>query len=159
MEQLALIKTKRLEEAEKIFQEKKALLTKEEEQLKVVEKDRDKVKAHKEAKLAQLRNELDTGSTTGKIQQMKQYLKDVNEKLAQKELKVKEQKKKVEAAEVAVEEARKVMRQKQQDVEKMQIHRKEWEKEKKVYLEHLDALETDEIGTTIHIKHKREKNS
>ena len=159
LEQVALIKAKRLEEAERVLQEKKALLAKEEEQLAIVEKEKEKVKIHKEAKLAQLRQELDTaGSTTLKIQQMKHYLKDVDEKLKVREAKVKEQQKKVDNANLAVDAARKDMLQKQQDVEKINIHRKEWEKEKKVYLEHLEAIETDELGTTSHIRQKREKS-
>ncbi len=156
LEQVAQIKAKRLEEAEKLLQEKKKLLAVEEEAFKSLEQDRDKVKYHKDAKLEQLRNELDSGSTTLKIQQMKQYLKEVDEKLKQREIKVKEQKKKVDAAQKAVEDARREMLKKQQDVEKIKMHRTEWEKEKKSYLEHLESLENDEIGTTIHLKKKRE---
>ncbi len=158
LEQVALIKAKRLEESEKILLEKKKLLIKEEEQLDIFEKEKEKVKHHKEEKLTQLRNELDSVSTTLKIQQMKYYLKDVDEKLKQKEIKVKEQKKKLEAAVLAVEVARKDMLKKQQDVEKISIHRKEWEKEKKVYLEELEAIENDELGTTSFLRQKREKN-
>lgn len=158
LEQVAQIKARRLEESEKILQEKKATLIKEEDQLKVLEKEKEKVKLHKEAKLEQLRNELDSESTTLKIQQMKQYLKDVDEKLKQKEAKVKEQQKKVDTAVLAVEVARKDMLQKQHDVEKINIHRKEWEKEKKAYLEQLEAIETDELGTTSHIRNKKERN-
>ncbi len=159
LEQLSLIKNKRLEEAEKVFQEKKAALLKEEEKLETVEKDRDKVKYHKELKLEQLRNELDTGTTSLKVQQMKVYLKDVDEKLKQKEVKVKEQKKQVDLAASAVETARKDMLEKQMDVEKMRIHRSEWEKEKQKHLEHLESIETDELGTTIHLKQKKNKRS
>ncbi len=158
LEQVALIKARRLEESEKVLKAKKEALVKEEEKLDLLEKEKEKVKHHKQLKLEQLRNELDSESTTLKIQQMKQYLKVVDEQLKQKEAKVKEQQKKVDAAAVAVEEARKDMFQKQHDVEKIQIHRQEWEKEKKDYLEHLDAIETDELGTTSHIRHKKEKN-
>ena len=157
LEQLAQIKAKRLEESEKILQEKKLLLEKEENKLKELEKERDKVKLHKQEKLQQLRDELDSGTTTTKIQQMKYYMKEVDEKLKQKELKVKDQNKHVENAKQAVDNARKDMLEKQQDVEKMRLHREEWEKEKKAYLEHLEGIETDEIGTTIHIKQKRGK--
>ncbi len=157
LEQVALIKARRLEESEKVLQEKKQALVKEEEKLELLEKEKEKVKHHKETKLEQLRNELDSESTTLKIQQMKQYLKVVDEQLKQKEAKVKEQQKKVDAALAAVEVARKDMIQKQHDVEKIKIHRKEWDKEKKDYLEHLDAIETDELGTTSHIRQKKEK--
>jgi chromosome segregation ATPase len=159
LEQLALIKAKRLEDAEKKLQEKKSLLAQEEEKLQGLEKERDKVKGHKELKLQQLRDELDSESNTLKIQQMKQYLKEVNEKLKQKETKVKEQKRQVTLAEQAVESSRKEMLQKQQDVEKLKLHKVEWDKETKAYLEHLESLETDELGTTIHLKHKKQKES
>ena len=89
---------------------------------------------------------------------MKQYLKDVDEKLKQRQEKVKAQEKKVTTAQEAVETARKEMVQRQHDMEKMHLHRKEWEKEKKAYLEHLESIETDELGTTSHIRQKREKN-
>ena len=75
--------------------------------------------------------------------------------LKQREMKVKDQAKQVESAKQAVDNARKDMLEKQQDVEKMRLHREEWEKEKKAYLEHLESIENDEIGTTIHIKQKR----
>ncbi|MES2345627.1 MAG: type III secretion T3S chaperone, partial [Chlamydiota bacterium] len=74
LEQLALIKQRKLDEAEKLLKERKALLAKEEERLRSVELERNKVKTHKIAKLTQLRNELDSGSTSDKIQQMKEYL-------------------------------------------------------------------------------------
>lgn len=159
LEQLALIKAKRLEESEKVLQEKKNLLNKEESKLQDVEKERDKVRYHKETKLQQLRDELDSDTTTLKIQQMKFYLKDVDEKLKQREAKVKEQKKQVDIAKQAVEVARKDMLQKQQDVEKIKIHRKEWEKEQKAHLELLESIDNDELGTTIHLKQKKIKRS
>ncbi len=154
LEQLTLIKKKRLEESEKVLQEKKELLVKEEEKLKKVEEERDKVKEHKVDKLAQLRAELDQGTTSTKIQQMKLYLKEVDEKLAQKEIKVQAQEKKVEAATAAVEVARKDMLKKQQSVEKMRLHKEEWLKEQRVEQDRLDAIETEEIGTTIFSKRK-----
>lgn len=149
LEQLTLIKKKKLEEAEKILQEKKEFLLKEEVKLKQVEKERDKVKEHKIDKLTQLRAELDTGTTSGKIQQMKNYLKEVDEKFKQKESKVKEQKKQVDSATQSVETARQDMLKKQQSVEKMRLHKEEWRKEQKMHEEHLEALENDEMGTTI----------
>ena len=157
LEQLTLIKKKRLDEAEKVLQEKKELLVKEEKKLKKVEEERDKVKEHKDEKLAQLREELDKGTTSGKIQQMKTYLKEVDGKLAQKEVKVVEQKKQVKAAEEAVEVARKDMLLKQQSVEKMRLHKEEWIKEQKKEEERLAGIETDEIGNTIFAKRRMER--
>jgi flagellar biosynthesis chaperone FliJ len=154
LEQLAIIKQKKLEEAEKALKEKKEALIKEEEKLKAVEKERDKVKEHRIAKLQQLRDKLDEGTSTDKIQQMKYYLKVVDEKLKGKELKVKEQQKQVENAQKQVELARQDFLKKQQDVEKLRLHREEWEKEMRLVLEHIEGLESDELGSAMHSRKK-----
>ena len=154
LEQLAIIKNKKLEEAEKVLKEKKEALIKEEEKLKTVESERDKVKEHRQAKLQQLREKLDAGTSTDKIQQIKYYLKVVDEKLKAKELKVKEQQKHVENAQKQVELARQDFLKKQQDVEKLRLHREEWEKEMRVLLEHLEGVESDELGSSMHARKK-----
>ena len=63
----------------------KKILEKAYEKLYDLTQERDKALEHKTAKLSQLRNALDEGTTTDKIQQMKVYLKVVNEKLAEKQ--------------------------------------------------------------------------
>ena len=156
LEQITLIKQKKLDEAEKNLKEKKIALEKEQEKLKTVEAERDKVKTHRDEKLQQLREKLDEGTTTDKIQQMKLYLKDVDEKLKVKETKVTDQLKLVQAAEAKVEEARKEMVKRQHDMEKMRLHRKEWEKEQKVIQEQKEALEMDETGSTSFSRKKRQ---
>jgi hypothetical protein len=150
LEQLALIKQKKLEEAERVLTEKKQQLIKEEEKLLSVQKERDEVKNHKMDKLTQLRQKLDEGTTTDKIQEAKRYLKVVDEKLSQKEIKVKEQQKQVDAAQNQLEEARKDLFKKQQAVEKLKIHRKEWEKEMRIVEAYQEGLESDEIGSAMH---------
>jgi len=159
LEQLAIIKQKKLEDAEKLLGEKKRALIKEEEKLAQVEKERDEVKAHKDDKLAQLRQTLDEGTTTDKIQQMKAYLKVVDEQLHQKQLKVKEQQKVVDAAIAQVEEARKEFFKRQLNVEKLRIHRKEWEAEMKVIEEQKEGIQTDEIGSAMDSLRRREKKA
>lgn len=159
LEQLVFIKKKKLEEAEKILQEKKKALEKEEEKLRDVEAIRDKVKDHRMAKLTQLREVLDQGTTTDKIQQMKQYLKIVDEELKQKEAKVRDQKKVVDQATEQVEAARQDMFKKQQAVEKLSIHRKDWDKEMRVELQREEDLEGDEVGSAMHHARKRAKSS
>lgn len=154
LEQVILIKQKRLEEAEKVLQQKKELLIKEEQKMKKVEEERDLVKHHKDEKLTQLRHELDTGTSSLKIQQMKSYLKEVEEKLKAKELKVKEQQKLLEAAIKTVELARDDMLKKRLSTEKMDMHKEEWKKEQKVYAAQDEASEADEIGTTIFTRRK-----
>ncbi len=157
LEQLALIKQRRLEEAEKILKEKKEQLAKEQDRLAAVEAERNKVKSHRTAKLTQLREELDKGSTSTKIQQMKQYLKIVDEQLSQKEAKVNEQKKKVVEAEKQVDLARQNLLKKQQDVEKLKMHKVEWDEEMRREMEKQEAVETDEMGSVRHARKRPKK--
>ncbi len=152
LEQLAIIKQKKLDEAEKTLREKKALLEKEQQKLVQVEKERDEVKEHRFAKLTQLRAKMDEGAPSDKIQQMRYYLKVVDEKLHAKEQKVKEQQKQVDNATQQVEAARLDLIKKQQNVEKIQMHRKEWEKEMKAIEEYKESVETDEMGSILHIR-------
>ena len=88
---------------------------------------------------------------------MREYIKVVEEELKQKEKNVETQIEQVEEAKKAVEAARKEMLKKQQDVEKLKIHRKEWDKEMKALEVYEEGLETDELGTSMHTskKHKR----
>lgn len=155
LEQVAQIKQKRLEEAEKLVKEKKELLIKEEEKLKKVQEERDAVQQHRNDKLAQLRHELDTASSSLKIQQMRVYLKEVDEKLKGKNQKVIEQEKQTRLAEQALEEARKDMLKKRQATEKMQMHRAEWEKEQRILARTAEERESDEIGTTLFNRNKQ----
>jgi flagellar biosynthesis chaperone FliJ len=150
LEQIAIIKQKKLDEAERVLREKKKALEREEEKLAAVEKERNEVKEHRFAKLTQLREKMDEGAPSDKIQQMRYYLKVVDEKLKAKEIKVKEQQKNVETAKLQVEAARNDLVKKQQDVEKIQTHRKEWEKEMAALAEQKEAVETDEMGSVLH---------
>jgi len=155
LEQIVVIKQKKLDEAEKTLRDKKKALEKEEEKLVSVEKERNEVKDHRFAKLTQLREKMDEGAPSDKIQQMRYYLKVVDEKLKAKEIKVKEQVKQVENAKQQVEIARSDLVKKQQDVEKLQTHRKEWEKEMKGIAEHKENVESDEMGAMMHQRLKR----
>lgn len=158
LEQVKQIKEKRLQEAEKVLKEKKEELAKEQEKLRAVEKERDEVLQHRIDKLQQFRETLDEGTTTDKIQQMKQYLKVVEENLKVKEVKVQEQMKQVKKAEDAVELARQDYVKKHRDVEKLDIHQKEWDKEIKLADEHKETSEADELGSMLHERHKKKKD-
>lgn len=155
LEQIATIKQKKFDEAEKVLRDKKKVLEQEEERLVAVEKERDEVKEHRFAKLTQVREKMDEGAPSDKIQQMRYYLKIVDEKLKLKESKVKEHQKLVENAKQQVENARADLLKKQQDVEKIQMHRKEWEKEVKAIAEHKEGVESDEMGSSLHQRRKQ----
>jgi len=150
LQQLVAIKQKRQEEAEKVLKEKRAILEKESAQLKELEKARDEVKTHKEDKLAQLRASLDEGTSSDKILHMQKYLKIVQEKLLIKEQKVSDQNKVVDTAKKNVETARLDVIKKQQEVEKLTLHKKEWTQQmiKEELLK--ENILNDELGAQVH---------
>lgn len=154
LKQLAEIKQKNLETAEINLRDKKRILEQEQTSLIKKEKERDVVKEHRIDKLQQLRDHMDEGAVPHKIEQMKQYLKLVDEKLTVKQQAVAEQKKKVKLAKEAVEKARKEFIECQQDVEKMRLHRKEWDREMHLIEEQKEGVEMDEIGSSGHERKK-----
>jgi flagellar biosynthesis chaperone FliJ len=149
LKQILDIKKRRVEEAEKVVKEKKALLAKEEEKLKQREAERDQVREHKKNKLEQLRAEMDQATSSPKILQMKVYLKVVDEKLEVEEKKVNDQKAQVKAAEKVVEEAVAELIRKRLEVDKLVTHQIDWEKEMRKELEIIEAREQDELGSTM----------
>jgi len=156
LEQLMVIKKNRFDQAVKILEQKKEILEKAYEKLYDYTQDRNKVLEHKQAKLAQLRQTLDEGTTTDKIQQMKAYLKIVDAKLAEKEKKVVEQQKQVDLAQKQVDLATDELFQRKKDLEKLEMHKLEWEKELKYWTEQKEAVEHDEQGSAAHSLRKRE---
>lgn len=158
LEQLIFIKKNRFDQAVKLLEEKKALLKKAEEKLLLVQKERDEVLEHKKAKLEQLRQALDEGTTTDKIQQMKVYMKIVDEKLLVKQKAVDEQQKAVQLAQKQVELATQEMFQRKKDVEKLDMHKGEWTKEAAYEELRKETSEHDEQGAAgFEHRRKREK--
>lgn len=152
------IKKKRVEDQERVVKEKKAKLEQEMQKLRDREADRDKVLKHHNDKLEQLRHELDTGTTTEKIKMMKVYLKEVKEKLKIEEKKVKEQKDQVELATKDLDVAEKELKKRRQDVDKLNVHRVDWEKEIRLEMEMKELDQQDEMGNVIFLKKQRESN-
>lgn len=155
LKQIIEVKQRRVDDAEKVVKEKKLALTKEQQKLAEREAERDQVKKHKQDKLKQLRDTMDEGTTTTKIQQMKVYLKVVDEKLKVEEKKVKDQQEQVKAAEKALEQAKLELQRKRQEVDKLLMHQKDWLKEKRKELEIIESREQDELGSIIHTIHQR----
>ena len=156
LEQLMIIKKNRFDQAAKALEIKKEILKKTKEKLDELALERDKVKEHRTAKMEQFRQSLDAGTTTDKIQQMKGYLKTVEEKLADRQKKVAEGQKQVELAQKQVELATQELFQRKKDLEKLEIHKKEWEKELLYWTTQKEAMEQDEQGSQTHTSHKRE---
>ena len=157
LEQLLSIKKNRLDQAIKILDEKKLLLQKAQDQLRAATQQRDQVRAHKVAKLQQLRETLDEGASTDKIQQMKAYLKLVDGQLADKEKKVQEQQKQVTLAQKQVDLAAEEVRQKRIDLEKLTLHKEEWSKEVRIWIERKEEVEHDEQGIVSHMRKKKDE--
>lgn len=158
LEQMITIKTNRFDQAVKVLEEKKKLLEKEYEKLFDLTQKRDEVQMHKNEKLSQLREGMDTGAPTDKIDQMKVYFKTVEERLASENQKVTEQQKEVDLAQKQVDLATDELFQKKKDLEKLQLHKKEWEQEARYLLEKEEAVHHDDQGSSVHHLRKKERS-
>lgn len=143
------IKNRRVDLAEAVVKEKKKLLEIEEKKLKEREAERDKVKDHLHTKINQLRQEIDAGTTSDRIDRSKLYIKVVQEKLAVEEKKVQDQKKQVELAEKNVEIAKNQLKEREKERDKIIEHRKEWTKETTKELQVMATRSEDELGSTM----------
>lgn len=157
--QVLEVKQRRVDEAEKVVKEKQLALTKEKEKLAEREVEKNKVKQHYQDKLTQLRQILDEGTTSPKIQQTKAYLKVVDEKLKIEEKKVKEQEEQVKIAQKNLDQALEQLRIKRQEVDKLQIHKKDWERILRRELEIIEGREQDELGFLVHLSNARKNLS
>src|SRR3990167_4360161 len=157
LEEMMAIKKNRFDNAVKVLQEKKALLEKAYEKLYYLSQDRDKTLAHKQAKLTQLREQMDAGELIETIKKGESYLKLVNEQLAEKQKKVVEQQKVVDVAQKQGDLATDDLFQKKKDLEKLELHKKEGEKEMSYQELQKEGGEQDEQGTISFTMHKREK--
>ena len=156
LQDLMSIKKTRFDQAVKVLEEKKAILEKAYEKLYDVTKERDEALEHKTAKLTQLRQGLDEGLGSDKIQQMKVYLRLVEERLAEKEKKVVAQQKEVDLAQQQVDAATAELFQRKKDLEKLEMHKEEWLKEVRYWSMRKEATEQDEQGAAVHEMLKRE---
>lgn len=157
--QVLEVKKKRVEDQERVVQEKRKILEKEQEKLKEREAERDKAKEHHAQKLQQLRNELDQNTDTNKIMQMKAYLKVALEKVKVEEKKVKDQRDQVEIAEKALEEAKTELKLRRTEVDKLETHKQDWEREYKREQEIIEGREQDELGSTIYTSNLTRKKT
>lgn len=156
LEQLMTIKKNRFDQAVKTLEQKKEILEKAYEKLYDLTQEKDRVLSHKQAKLQQLRDALDEGTTTDKIQQMKGYLKIVDEKLKEWEKKVQDQQDQVDLAQKQVDLATEELFQKKKDLEKLEMHKVEWEKEMGYWVRQKEASEHDEQGSATHSIRKKD---
>ena len=153
--QVLEVKQRRVDEAEKVMKEKQLALKKEEEKLAEREAERNKVKQHYQDKLTQLRQILDEGTTSPKIQQMKAYLKVVDEKKKVEEKKVKDQQEQVKTAQKNLDLAIEQLRIKRQEVDKLLIHKKDWDRAVQKEFDIMEGREQDELGFLVHLSNAR----
>ena len=158
LEQVMLIKKNRFDQAIKTLEAKKEILEKAYEKLFDLTQEKEQEEAHRLSKLNQIREALDQGTNTDKIQQMKVYLKVVDQRVLEKRKKVEAQQKIVNAAQVQVDLATEDLFQKKKDLEKLELHKKEWEKEMRYAIERKEEEEHDEQGAATHQMVKRDKN-
>jgi flagellar biosynthesis chaperone FliJ len=154
--QVLVIKNKRVEKAEQVVIEKKKALAAEEEKLRQREAERDKVINHKKDKLNQLREELDGGTTTDKVIQMKAYLKVVDERVQVEKKKVEDQKEQVKIANHNLDLAKEDLRLKRNEVDKLITHRTDWFKEARKEETKAEEKEMDEVGGVVYMLHMKE---
>lgn len=157
LEQVLAVKKQRVDEAEAAVRVRKKELEKEEEKLKKAEEKRDKVLKHKEDKLAQLREALDTGTTSDEVDRMKKYLEVVKEDLAAEEEKVKEQQSQVDLAEKNLEAAKLLLKQRRLELDKMEIHKAEWWRVMRKELRIAEEKEQDELGQATYLARRAEE--
>lgn len=157
LKQIIEVKQRRVEDAEKVVYEKQTALEKEQQILLQKEAERDKAKKHYDDKLKQMRDQMDAGTTSPKIQQMKAYMKVVKERVTVEEKKVADQKLQVETAEKNLELARNDLKLKRQEVDKLMSHRSDWIKEMRKEQEIVEGREQDELGSIIHSTNSRRK--
>jgi chromosome segregation ATPase len=150
LKQVLEVKIRREDDARKLVDERKRALEREQQKLNQLVEARDKVRKHYDDKLAQLRQELDQTTTTEKIQQAKAYLKIVQANLEKEDKKVADQKAVVTTAMKALDDAKAALKQRQQEVEKIKLHRTEWQKEAQREHEKKIEAEQDEIGQILH---------
>jgi len=151
------VKEKRVEKQEKIVIEKRTIFEREEKKLKEAEAARDKVLQHRKAKLQQLRKELDSGTTSPKVVQMKYYLEIVKEKLLGEEKKVAAQKNQMELAKKELEAAKEELKRRRNEVDKIKTHRVDWEKMMRKERQIVEGREEDELGQIIFMKNLRDR--
>ena len=155
LQQIIEVKEKRVENAEKALQKAKEALAQEQKKLEQAQAAKDQVQVHHDSKLQQLRDALDEGTTSEKVEMMKMYIDVVKEKLVEEIQKVEAQEEEVKKAEDAVEEAHKILKKKRQEVDNLETHKEEWMKEAQLELERKEQIEQDELGSIMYLNRQR----
>lgn len=157
--QIEEIKKRRLEEAEKVLREKRLALDAAEKDLEEKRKALNATQALKLEMIEKYYEDIKKGTTSILMERHDNYIREVvNVKLAEEKKKVDDQKKVVKQATIALEIAKEERLKKNQELEKIHIHKKEWTKEVKKEIDLEEAGISDELGTSMHArKMKKDK--
>ena len=157
LEQLLEIKEKRVEDAERILNEKKEALQKEEDKLKqCLEKEKEAQQEYDD-QLDTFYEDFEGGTKSHKIQQRKEHLKSLLEGVKVAKEKTIKQREVRDAAEVEKDEAKAILDQRRVDLDKIEEHKQVWVKADLEEKERLHIIEHDELGAMIHSRKNREK--
>ncbi|MCH9811407.1 type III secretion T3S chaperone [bacterium] len=158
LSQIEEIKKRRLEEAEKVLKEKREALTQAEKDL---EEKRKALNATQELKLEMIEKyyeEIKQGTTSLMMERHDSYIREViNVKLAEEKKKVDDQKKVVKEAQAELEKARQNRIKKNQELEKIHLHKEEWKKEVRKEITIEEAGVSDELGTAMHSRKMKKR--
>jgi hypothetical protein len=151
LKEISEIKKKRLEEAEKILREKRLALDAAEANLKTKKEDLNASLKLKVEMIEKHFKEIEKGTTSDVMERHNRYIQEVMDvKIAEERKKVEDQKKVVKDAKLALEKARAERLIKNQALEKINLHEKEWTKEAKKEMEIEEEAIADELGTSMH---------
>ena len=158
LQQIAEIKKRRLEEAEKMLREKRLALDEAEKDLKA---KREALNATQKLKLEMIEKhykDIEKGTTSDILERHDRYMQEVMDvKLAEEKKLVEEQKKVVKDARLALEKARQERLKKNQELEKIHLHKKEWSKGARKEEEIEQAGVADELGTSMHARKMKKR--
>ncbi|MCH9621316.1 MAG: hypothetical protein S4CHLAM20_07350 [Chlamydiia bacterium] len=158
LSQIAEIKKRRLEEAEKILKARREALDAAKEDLATKRKT---LNATQKVKLEMLEKhyaKIKEGTTSDILERHDTYMKEVmNVKLSEEKKAVDDQKKVVREAEKALEDARIERLKKNQELEKIHMHKKEWTKEVQKEIDSEEAGVSDELGTSMHARKMKKR--
>lgn len=158
LEQLVEIKQKRVDDAEKLLLEKKELLKVEEEKLKKCEEKVKRTQQHYDEKLDDFYGSFEgEGTTSTKINRLKDHLKATLEKLAEEKKAAEKQRGIRDEAQEAVNEAKAILDQRRIDLQKITEHKSAWIKEDQKEIKRLNAIEHDELGSAIHSQRQQNR--
>jgi hypothetical protein len=154
--QIEEIKKRRLEDAEKILREKRTELDVAEKDLDEKRKALNATQAVKLEMIEKYYEDIKKGTTSILMERHDSYIREVmNVKLAEEKKKVDDQKKVVKQAVLALEKAREERLKKNQELEKIHIHKKEWTKDMKKEMDLEEAGVSDELGTSMHARNMK----